>query len=141
MDNFMTWETLLTYGGCLAGTVLVTEFVKKIWKNAPAQLVSFVISLAILTVGKLATNAFTVNELPLHIINAVAVSLASNGGFDFVKKLFGGDQSNGELIVDMSSEEEGEGVYLTAFQDPKEFNDGDRVYFTVKKTSQEKPVV
>ena len=31
MDSFVTWESLLTFGGCVAGTILVTEFIKKLF--------------------------------------------------------------------------------------------------------------
>lgn len=90
MDSFVTWESLLTFGGCVAGTILVTEFVKKLFgEKVPAQLVSFLIAAVILFVGHLATGTFVWKEALLYLINAAAVSLASNGGFDAVKKIVG----------------------------------------------------
>ena len=90
MDSFVTWESLLTFGGCVAGTILVTEFIKKLFgEKVPAQLVSFLIAAVILFVGHLATGTFVWKEALLYLINAAAVSLSSNGGFDAVKKIVG----------------------------------------------------
>ena len=90
MDSFVTWDSLLTFGGCVAGTILVTEFIKKLFgEKVPAQLVSFLIAAAILFVGHLATGTFVWREALLYLINAAAVSLSSNGGFDAVKKIVG----------------------------------------------------
>ena len=92
MDSFVTWETLLTFGGCVAGTILVTEFVKKLFgKRVPAQLVSFLIAAVILFVGHLATGTFVWKEALLYLINAAAISLSANGGFDAIKKALAGD--------------------------------------------------
>ena len=92
MDSFVTWESLLTFGGCVAGTILVTEFVKKLFgERVPAQLVSFLIAGVILFVGHLATGTFVWKEALLYLINAAAVSLSANGGFDAIKTAFGGD--------------------------------------------------
>lgn len=138
MENFLTWEMLLTYSGCVAGTVLLTEFMKKLFPKLMPQLVSFVLAAVILSCGHWATGTFAVAELPLYLVNAVAVSLAANGGFDILKKAFGGAAAEGtdvqELIVDASGEE---GVYLTFASDPTELKDGQTLTFRVKKVSQE----
>lgn len=92
MDSFVTWESLLTFGGCVAGTILVTEFIKKLFgEKVPAQLVSFLIAGVILFVGHLATGTFIWKEALLYLINAAAVSLSANGGFDAIKKALSGD--------------------------------------------------
>lgn len=89
MDNFLTWDVLLTFGGCVAGTALLTEFAKKWTDKINPQIVSFAIAAVLLIVGHLATGTFVWAEAPLYLINAVAVSLSANGGFDAVKKVFG----------------------------------------------------
>lgn len=89
MDNFLTWDVLLTFGGCVAGTALLTEFLKKQLPKINPQIVSFVLAAMLLIVGHIATGTFAWAELPLYLINAVAVSLSSNGGFDAAKELFG----------------------------------------------------
>lgn len=90
MDSFVTWESLLTFGGCVAGTILVTEFIKKLFgEKVPAQLISFLIAAVILFVGHLATGTYVWREALLYLINAAAVSLSANGGFDAIKKIVG----------------------------------------------------
>jgi hypothetical protein len=90
MENFLSWDVLLTFSGCVAGTMLLTEFLKKLWEHIPAQLVSFIIAALILVVGHAATGTFAWEEAPLYLVNAVAVSLSANGGFDVIKKAFVG---------------------------------------------------
>lgn len=134
MENFLSWDVLLTFTGCVAGTVLLTEWLKKIFKDIPTQIVSFVISLLILVIGKLATGTFTWAELPLNIINAVAVSLSANGGFDAIERVFvGKEQPTEELVINDDNETE---TYLNLSKDPSEFKDGEAVTFKVKKVSQ-----
>lgn len=84
MNEFMAWETLLTFAGCVAGTALVTEWLKRIIKIEP-QIISAVVALLILVIGHIATGTFAVGDILLYIVNAIAASLASNGGFDAVK--------------------------------------------------------
>ncbi len=88
---------LLTFSGCVAGTILLTEFIKMLWKGVFPQLCSFVVAALILVVGHLATGSFAWPEAPLYLVNAVAVSLSANGGFDAAKKAFGrkSDTDNG----------------------------------------------
>ena len=87
MNDFMTWTTLLTYGGCVAATIIVTEWLKHVVPKVDAQIISAVVALLILVVGHVATGTFTVGDILLYVVNAVAASLASNGGFDAVKAI------------------------------------------------------
>lgn len=136
MDTFLTWDVLLTYGGCVMGTVLLTEGLKKVFTKINAQIISFVIALAILLIGHLATGTFVPAEVPLHIINAVVVSLAANGGFDAVKRVFGKETVDDEMVIDVEDPEQGGGVYLNLTTNPQDYKDGQVVSFRVKKTSQ-----
>lgn len=137
MENFLSWDVLLTFTGCVAGTVLLTEWLKKVFDEVPTQLVSFVIAFCILIVGKLATNTFTWGELPLNLINAIAVSLSANGGFDVLKRAFGKTEFvTEELVLDEGDPENGEGTYLNLSKDIADFKDGEVVTFKVKKISQ-----
>ena len=92
MDNFLTWDYLLTFAGCVVGTCLITELTKKIFKQMSSkvyQIVSYVVALAILVIGQAATGALTDwGVVALDMINAAAVSLSSNGGYDAVKAIF-----------------------------------------------------
>jgi len=137
MENFMTWESLLTYGGCVAATILLTEFVKKLAPTVIAQLVSFLFAAAILVCGNLVKGTFAVGDIPLYLINAVVASLGANGGFDAIKKLFGKTEVvQNQLIVDPGNEDAPGDVYLSINDDPSAYKDGEILQFQVKKVSQ-----
>lgn len=87
MNEFMSWTTLLTYGGCVAATILVTEWLKHVMQKIDAQIISAVVALLILVIGHVATGTFAVRDILLYVVNAIAASLASNGGFDAVKSI------------------------------------------------------
>ena len=90
MDTFFTWEYLLTFAGCTVATGLLTEFTKPLFGKAPTQWVSYVFALIIMIVSQIATGQLTSwNIAALDVLNAVVISLASNGGYDAVKKAFG----------------------------------------------------
>ena len=137
MDNFLTWDVLLTFSGCVAGTVLLTEWTKDLFKSIPTQIVSFVIALAILGIGHAATNTFVWAEAPLYLVNAVAVSLSANGGFDALKKMFGKTAVMDELVIDESAANDENSVYLSMVNDPKDFETDEIIKLKVKKISQE----
>ena len=87
MNDFMSWEVLLTYGGCVMATILLTEWLKHVVPKVDAQIISAVVALLILVVGHVATGTFAVGDILLYAVNAVAASLAANGGFDAVKSV------------------------------------------------------
>ena len=84
MNDFFTWEMLMSYSGCMLGTTLITQFVKNfsVLKNIDNQIISFIIALIIMIIGAVATGTFAVNAIGLDIVNAVVISLASNGLYD-----------------------------------------------------------
>lgn len=132
MENFLTWDVLLTYGGCVAGTIIFTEFLKLLFPKILAQVASFVIAICIFVFGHMAMSDFAAKEIPLYVINAAAVSLAANGGFDILKKAFGkkGAEPVNDLVVD------GDEVYANLEKDPSEYTDGQIVTFKVQKIAQ-----
>jgi len=134
MDNFFTWEMLATFAGCMAGTMVMTEFTKKIIKTLPAQFISFVYAMVILVVGQLVAKTFTWNDILLDLVNAAMISLSANGGFDAVKGLFGSKEKTtnaGDLILD------GKNSYISFNSDPEGLKDGEAVKITVKRTDVE----
>lgn len=133
MENFLSWDILLTFSGCVAGTVFLTEWLKRFFSKVPTQLTSFIIAALILIVGHFATGTFAWIEVPLYLVNAVAVSLSANGGFDILNNAFNKKKEpEDELVLD------GNNTYLNLSQEPEKFLDGEIVEFKVKKiTSQE----
>ena len=90
MDTFFTWEYLLSFAGCVAGTGLLTEFTKPLLTKVPTQWVSYVFALVIMIVGQIATGQLTGWDIAaLDIVNAAVISLASNGGYDVINRIFG----------------------------------------------------
>ena len=63
MNDFMSWEILLTYGGCVMATILLTEWLKHVVTKVDAQIISAAIALVILVIGALVTSLST--PLPL----------------------------------------------------------------------------
>ena len=92
MNEFFTWAMLATFAGATAATAIVTQFLKdiKFLTDFPTQLLSYIVALVVLVIATLATIGFgdwqTFAIIPL---NAVVVSLASNGGFEAIQKLLG----------------------------------------------------
>ena len=132
MDNFFTWEMLATFAGCMAGTMVMTEFTKKMTKTIPAQIISFVYAMVILVVGQLVAKTFTWNDILLDLVNAAMISLSANGGFDAVKGLFSNkkdDKPVGTLILD---KDEPGASYISFNNDPKDLNDGTELTLSVK---------
>lgn len=86
MNEFFTWEILLTYAGATLATSLVTQLLKGIGfiDRIPTRVFSYVVALVLLIAATAFTGALTVQAAALCVINAVVVSLAANGAFDAV---------------------------------------------------------
>lgn len=139
MNEFLTWDMLGTFAGCLGATVVITEFIKKLFPKIHPQIVSFVIALVILISVQLVAGAFAWNDILLQVMNAVVISLAANGGFDAVKNMLGGgNKSDGQLVVyDDDNGDTTKSTYVNFLKDPKEFRNGQKLTFTYKEISQE----
>ncbi len=86
MNEFFTWANLATYAGATLATNLITQLIKGVGfiANIPTRITSYVIAVVILFAATLFTGAFSLEAAALCLINAVVVSLASNGAFDAV---------------------------------------------------------
>ena len=105
MDTFFTWDYLLSFAGCVAATGLLTQMVKPITQKIPTQIVSYVFAVIIMIVGQFATGQLTSWDVAvLDAVNAIAVSLAANGGFDAVKRIFGKQTDADTEFVDEGDE-------------------------------------
>ncbi|MDL2235726.1 hypothetical protein LJC07_06200 [Christensenellaceae bacterium OttesenSCG-928-L17] len=91
MNEFFTWVMLATYAGATAFVALATQALKEwgILKKIPTQLLSYILAAVVLLVATAATDGLTWSSGGLCIVNAVVVSIAANGGFEAVKKVFG----------------------------------------------------
>ena len=88
MENFMTWETLLTYTSFVSTIYMVVEFTKElpIIKKIPTKYWSFLISLGLLIVVNVVMKDFRWEDIVLYALSSMAISLGSNGLSNFNKK-------------------------------------------------------
>ena len=87
-DGFYTWAILGTYAGCLAATLVVTQFVKPIWPQKIAvEFLSYIIALLILLLASIFIGGLTLERAGISVLNAVVVALAANGGYNGIKKI------------------------------------------------------
>lgn len=88
MENFMTWETLLTYTSFVSTIYMVVEFTKElpIIKKIPTKYWSFLISLGLLVVVNVVMKDFKWEDIVLYALSSMAISLGSNGLSNFNKK-------------------------------------------------------
>lgn len=84
MDEFFTWETLATFAGCSAATAIITQFLKNIFARLPTQWLSYIIAVVILYLATFFTGGMTGAAAAIIPLNAVLVSLASNGAYSAV---------------------------------------------------------
>lgn len=89
MSEFLTWDYLLTFGGCMAATAVLTQFVKKapFLQKIDSQFISYVIAVIILVVAQVATGTISWSLVALDIFNGVVVSFAANGVYDATKSI------------------------------------------------------
>ena len=94
MNEFLTWETLGTFAGCALATGVLTQFLKELFKKLPTQWLSYIIAVVLLFAATAATGGFAQPWTVWAMIplNAVIVSLSSNGAFEAVKRVRNGKQ-------------------------------------------------
>lgn len=89
MNEFFTWEVLLTFTGLTSVVYMITEFTKGISfiKKIPTKYWSYLIALILLFAVNIITKNFKCEDIILYIINAIPISLSANGLKDFnIKK-------------------------------------------------------
>ena len=93
MENFMTWETLLTYTTFVSTIFMVVEFTKElpIIRKIPTKYWSFLISLGLLIIVNIVMKDFRWADIVLYALSSMAISLGSNGLSNFNK-----DKKEGE---------------------------------------------
>ena len=88
--EFVTWELLGTYAGAMAMTGVITQLTKGVkWiSKIPTQLWSYIISMATMLCANFFLGNLTISNAVLILFNACLVSLAANGGYEVIAKLF-----------------------------------------------------
>ena len=95
MNSFLSWATLGTFAGATACTGLFTQLLTSIIKKVPSQWLSFLIALVLLAVTPAATGGWMQpwTVWALVPLNALLVSLASNGAVDAMRAMKGNKTS------------------------------------------------
>ena len=89
LNQFWSWESLATFAGATACTGLCTQLLKRSFGKLPTQWLSYILAALLLTVTTAATGGWTQpwTVWALVPLNAVLVSLASNGAFQAVTRV------------------------------------------------------
>lgn len=87
MDTFLTWKVLLTFSGLVGAVYMVVEFTKEIKfiKKIPTKYWSFFIAAFLIMMTNVVTGTFNYKDIVLYFLNAIVISLSSNGLNDFNK--------------------------------------------------------
>jgi len=83
MNDFFTWEMLVTLAGCSVATGLLTQFLKGTIK-IPTQWLSYIIAVVLLFAATLFTGGLTLSTGGVIPLNAVIVALSSNGAYSAI---------------------------------------------------------
>ena len=89
--GFLSFSSLLTYGGATVAVTALTELCKpliaKLGGRISMRAVSYVIALLILLAAAFFTGARSAPDYLICAVNAALVSLSSNGGYDLISAL------------------------------------------------------
>lgn len=87
MDTYFTWAGIGTLAGCTAATALITQFAKSFFTRIPTQLLSYIVALILIVAATVFASDITMQSICIAPINAIIVSLASNGSYDAVQRI------------------------------------------------------
>lgn len=84
--GFFDWSILATYAGATAATIAVTQVFKGVGfiNRIPTRLFAYIVALIILVAATAFTDGVALESAALCVVNALMVSLASNGAYDAV---------------------------------------------------------
>ena len=101
MDTFLTWKVLLTFSGLVGAVYMVVEFTKEIKfiNKIPTKYWSFFIAAFLIMMTNVVTGTFNYKDIVLYFLNAIVISLSSNGLNDFNKN------KKEETLTDNKTEE------------------------------------
>ena len=92
MNEFWSWQTLATYAGATAATLLVTQFVKGLadkYFTIPTNLVAYGVALVVLILAQQFTGTLDASTAVLSVFNAILVATAASGSYDAAHRIAG----------------------------------------------------
>ena len=83
-QEFFTWTMLATYAGAVMATTLITQLLKGVGfiSKIPTQIFSDGVALVVRLAATFFGGQWTWPDAALCLLNAVVVSLASNGAYE-----------------------------------------------------------
>lgn len=90
MSEFWSWQTLATYAGATAATMLVTQFVKGLadkFFNVPTNLIAYGVALVVLILAQQFTGTLDASTAALSAFNAILVATAASGSYDAASRM------------------------------------------------------
>ena len=90
--EFFDWNMLSTLAGATFAVGIITQIIKELpfIKAIPTQIVSYVLAALIMVAAHAFTDGLTASTTALAAINAAMVSLAANGGYAALKRIWNG---------------------------------------------------
>ena len=92
-SDLVNWATIAGGAGAVVLTVGITQIIAVIDK-IPTQLTSYVVAAVIMVLATIFTGHYEASELVLAVLNAVIVSLSSNGAYVAYKRVVKGDSND-----------------------------------------------
>ena len=89
-SEFMSWEHIATFAGCMAATGMLTQFLKGALDkllHIPTQLLAYLVALVVLLAAQGFTGQLNLSLAALDLLNAVLIATATSGTIDGVKRL------------------------------------------------------
>lgn len=88
MNEFITWDVLMTYASFVTIVYMVVEFTKdlKFIKKIKTKYWSFLIAFILLTIVNAVTGTFKLVDLVLYALSSMTISLGANGLSNFNKE-------------------------------------------------------
>ena len=85
MNEFITWDVLMTYASFVTIVYMVVEFTKDL-KFIKKIKTSFLIAFILLTIVNAVTGTFKLVDLVLYALSSMTISLGANGLSNFNKE-------------------------------------------------------
>lgn len=91
MNNFdalITRDIVATYSGMVMITILVTQFCKELGflKGLKTKYVASGVALSAVLMGSFYSGNFSFSDIYLYLVNAILITFAATGGYDFSQK-------------------------------------------------------
>lgn len=87
MDNFFTWDMLISFSTFTMTVYMVVEFTKgfTFLKKIQTKYYSFIVAFTLIMLSQLHSGTFRLWDIVIYVLSAMSISLAGNGLSNFNK--------------------------------------------------------